>query len=114
MGMMYGQKVHAVGSFGELVQHYMSHVPNVISMTAKYGEMPPAELVLYHKVDKHYQAEDVRSVAMYISLFKKEFPSRKVPDGVKFKAVSMGITADAVNGIGYPHADGTYHYFAVR
>jgi len=111
--MMYGQKVMVAGSFAELVQHHMSHLMNVIQMTAQYGEMLPEQLVLYHKVDKHYQAENPRSVAMYIAMFASEFPNSEVPAGVKFKAKSMGLKADAKLGVGYPHADGTYHWFSV-
>jgi hypothetical protein len=101
-------------TFIELVNNYQNHPVNCILLTTKYGEEMAFEAkVLLHKVEKHYNNNDARSVAQYLALFFREYWGQTgVPKAAAKIAMDMGIIYHAVNGVGYPHADGTFHYFS--
>lgn len=98
-------------SFKELVEVYSASATQCILFTAWYGDnIPLWSKVLLHKVEKHHKARDARSMAMYVALFLAEYPREDVPSGVVTLCKAAGLQRKG-RMVGYPHADGTYHWF---
>jgi hypothetical protein len=84
-------------------------------MTAKYGDIPVSQQVLRYKVDKNLEEGNIRSVAKYIALYMKEYGTVNFPKEVKEVAIKLKLDYNKEKGlVGYPHADGTYHYFDAK
>lgn len=98
------------GKFRELVEGYAGSMANQVVLTARHGEdLPFEQRVLLHKLEKH--RGDNRKVAQYIALFLRDYPgplSRQV--AVVAKAHELKLS-EARRLVGYPHRDGTCHWF---
>jgi len=113
--MKEGDKKYEAGSFHEMVQNYGSRMMNVLHMTVQYGDIPVEQKVLRYKVDKHLAEGNVREVAMYIALYLKEYGPVNFPKEVGDIARSLKLDHNKERGeVGYPHKDGTYHYFDAK
>ena len=97
-------------SFSKLVSEYSGFMSAVI-LTANYGDdMPFHGKVLLHKVEKHYKLGNIRSIAAYVAMFLAEYPREDVPARV-VAACQAAKLQRKDNRVGYPHSDGTYHWF---
>jgi hypothetical protein len=97
--------------FYKLVQLYRkSLVANVLFAT-RYPGQPIEVQLLLSKLEKHEKNRDLRKMASYLAMFRKDYPKSKMPEMAKDIGKRNGIRYDAINGFGYPHADGGYHYF---
>jgi hypothetical protein len=98
--------------FNELVDAYRNRLTNRVILDAKYPGLVLECQVLNHKVSKHYKNNNARSVAKYLALFFREHWGQiGVPKATAEMAMDMGIVYHAVHGVGYPHSDGTHHFF---
>lgn len=91
-------------TFKEVVEYYTGSIVSGSLLNQYNGEFP--EKVLHHKLMKH--SGNPRKSAIYIKSYMTDFgyPSERIID----KAKKLGIVYNK-RGIGYPHKDGTYHYF---
>ena len=100
-----------MSSFKELVDEYNSSVASTIILISKYGEdIPMHGKVLLHKVEKHAASCNYRSMAMYVALFLEDYPIEDIPSGVVAACKAANLKRN-VSQVGYPHKDGTYHWF---
>jgi hypothetical protein len=100
-----------MSSFKELVDGYNSSVASAIILTSKYGEdIPMHGKVLLHKVEKHAALCNYRSMAMYVALFLADYSREDIPSGVVAACKAANLKRNG-RQVGYPHADGTYHWF---
>ncbi len=97
-------------NFKQLVQEYSAHVTNLVVMTAHYGDsVPIQDMVLLDKVEKHYREGNIRDVAIYIAGYIEGYTT-SLPERVRDIAHKLGLKRGPL-GVGYPHSDGTYHWF---
>jgi len=99
------------GEFSNLVSHYQANLIANVMFDARYPGQEPECQLLISKLEKHEKAGDVRKMAYYLALFRQDFPGTKIPELAKTIGKRNGIIYDPVDGFGYPHADGGYHYF---
>jgi hypothetical protein len=97
-------------SFSKLVSAYRGNLMANISL-AMYGDtMPFHGKVLLHKVEKHYATGNIRSMAIYVAMFLAEYYREDLPSRVVDLCKTAGLKRKE-RKVGYPHADGTYHWF---
>jgi hypothetical protein len=97
-------------SFKKLVSAYHGNLIANITL-AMYGDVIPFHCrVLMHKVEKHYHLGNLRSMAMYVAMFLAEYPREDVPSEVVTRCKGVKLQRKG-RKVGYPHADGTYHWF---
>ena len=103
-------------TFLELVSHYLSSITTSTLIRANWaGDVVGddfAAMVLLHKLDEHRKAHNPRSMAKYLALWIKGNHG-PLTDKAKGFAVEAGLKYNKTHGVGYKHADGTYHWFAV-
>ena len=97
-------------SFKKLVAAYRGNLMANIQLAVCGDTMPFHCRVLTQKVAKHAAAGNIRSMAIYMAMFLAEYPREDVPPGVVDLCKSAGLKRKG-RKVGYPHADGTYHYF---
>ncbi len=102
-------------TFRELVDAYQTSVTSSVILRASYvaqcGDENFAAMVLLHKLDKHYAAGNARSVASYLADWYQDGDFGALPERAKEIAKSLKLRRSHDNHVGYPHADGTYHWF---
>ena len=97
-------------SFSKLVAAYRGNLVANITL-AVYGDTMPFHCrVLSQKVAKHAAAGNIRSMAAYMAMFLAEYPREDVPSRVVTLCKAAGLQRKE-RKVGYPHADGTYHWF---
>jgi len=97
-----------------LISQYDNRISNKVVLTTKYteevGEENFSQMVLLHKLDKHFGNDNARSCAIYIQMWLAEelgkLPKRAIEIAQKLK-----LKTDGKVEVGYPHSEGTYHYF---
>ena len=97
-------------SFKKLV---LAHRDNLMAniKLAVYGDIMPLHCkVLLHKIEKHSRLCNSRSMAVYMAMFLAEYPREDVPSRVVALCKAANLRRSGVR-VGYPHADGTYHWF---
>jgi hypothetical protein len=104
-------------SFSSLVQNYGNHIQNVVLLKSRWGSEVGGQLeccILLHKLDKHRRTGNLRDMAKYMALYIREgFANRYgVPKRARGWAIEAGLKKSKTNGVGYPHKDGSYHWFA--
>ena len=97
-------------SFSKLVAASRGNLIANVLLAVHGDTMPFHGKVLLHKVEKHYATGNIRSMAAYVAMFLAEYPREDLPSKVVdlCKAVKLQRKGRKV---GYPHADGTYHWF---
>jgi len=106
-----------MGKFADLVQDYSSHLANRIILTSRYGDqIPYREAVLRSKIDKHLRTKNLRSIAHYLALYHRDYgtmPDSFLTDfGGQLRKVDIRSKVDrGIHSFGYPHTDGTHHWF---
>lgn len=97
-------------SFKKLVSAYRSNLMANIHL-AVYGDTMPFHCrVLSQKIEKHHAAGNIRSMAVYMAMFLAEYPREDVPPMVVTLCKAAGLQRKD-RKVGYPHADGTHHWF---
>lgn len=111
-------------TFKELVNEYEKHIPNVISLRAKFPKLETVAMqVLAEKAEKH--ASDFRKLAIYLAGYAEMIPVNKkmfkdlllaIPTlGNAYKKKALEVNGDEfIQLVGYAHSDGTYHWFEVK
>lgn len=110
-------------TFRELCVRYRTSIASIVRIEAALpGEDRPWEQkVLMHKLLK--RADEPRNAAKYIAAYLEAFGRELDADttsgfGLPPEAVALAgrlsLRWSAEYGVGYPHADGTYHFFSVR
>jgi hypothetical protein len=100
-------------TFRSLVSEYSNCLANRVILTARYagevGEENFDQIVLLHKLDKHFENNNARSCASYLQMWISEefgkLPVRAIEIALRLKLKTDG------KSVGYLHADGTYHWF---
>jgi len=102
-----------VTTFKELVKAYTGSLMATILIHAKYGETTSSipVMVLLDKLEKHYAGKNARSAANYMAAFLKDYPKEVLPPRVKEICSNLTLLRTDHNAVGYPHTDGTYHWF---
>ena len=97
-------------SFSKLVAASRGNLmANII--LAVYGDVMPFHCkVLSSKIEKHYSLGNIRSMAVYMAMFLAEYPREDVPSRVVALCKAAKLQRKE-RKVGYPHADGTYHWF---
>lgn len=103
-----------MSSFKKLVEEGYQGFMSSLMLTARYGEDLPLHVkVLLHKVDKHATLGNSRSMAMYIAMFLKDYPEENLPPRIVAACKAAKLKKAGIM-VGYPHNDGTYHWFGGR
>lgn len=101
-------------SLRNLIRDYESNLTS--SVTIRGAQSPYtddfAQAVLLHKLSKHRQSGNVRSMAIYLAKWIKE-DLGPLSDRAKGLAREAGLIYDSYKGVGYSHSDGTYHWFSI-
>ena len=108
-------------TFSELCAGYRQSIASMVIIDAALpGDRPFEEKVLMHKL--HKWADDPRNAAKYIAAYLECFgrscdlKSRKAPElppEARAVAARLRLKWEPEFGVGYPHADGRYHFFSV-
>lgn len=95
--------------FEELVNAYGDNlVSNILLKFRNQEGRPLHHAVLLHKLDKY--KDNPRKLALYIASFLGSY--RDLPTEAKDIARRSGLVKSE-HGVGYPHVDGSYHWFQV-
>lgn len=97
-------------SFSKLVAAYRGNLVANITLAVHGDAMPFHCKVLSKKIAKHAAAGNIRSMAIYMAMFLAEYPREDVPSEVVDLCKSAGLKRKG-RMVGYPHDDGTYHWF---
>lgn len=97
-------------SFKKLVAAYRGNLIANLSLAMRGDVMPFHCRVLTHKISKHFALGNIRSMAIYMAMFLAEYPREDVPSEV-VAACKAAKLLRKEKRVGYPHADGTYHWF---
>ncbi len=98
-------------SLSSLIEDYSNNLTSSVTIR---GQQSPytddfGQAVLLHKLDKHFAAGNLRSMAMYLAMWIREDLG---PLSEKAKNIARDNDLRYVNGaVGYPHEDGTHHWF---
>jgi len=68
---------------------------------------------LHYTVQRLLMDEDVRSAASLIAMYLSEHVAMGIHETTKPMLKAAKLVSNKKYGVGYPHADGTNHYFAV-
>ena len=100
-----------MSTFKKVVIEYSNHLSNSTILRARYSDESEnfAQMVLLSKLDKHQHKSDPRSLAVYLHKWLVE-DLGKLPERAKDIARSWRLQTDG-KAVGYPHKDGTYHWF---
>jgi hypothetical protein len=72
------------------------------------------QCMLHYFVVKHSVEYNCREMAMLIAKYLSEFDDVGIHDSTKRIIREVGLKRNTKYGVGYPHADGTYHYFKIE
>lgn len=100
-----------MGQFSKLVQEYQNNLMANITFAVRYPGVSIEGQLLLSKLEKHESTHDLRKMASYLAMFRRDYPMSKMPEMAKDIGKRNGIVYDPIYGFGYPHADGGYHYF---
>ena len=101
-------------SLSSLIKDYENNLTS--SVTIRGQQSPYTEdfgqAVLLHKLDKHLKNQNLRSIAMYLAMWIREDLG---PLSEKAQIIAKDNRLLYQNGkVGYPHEDGTYHWFDAK
>ncbi len=71
------------------------------------------QAVLHYFVVKHSIEYDIREMAIIVALYLREFRNKGVHEATKALLRETDLRYNKKYGVGYPHADGSYHWFWV-
>jgi hypothetical protein len=103
-------EITMANTFLEMVRGYQTGFLQMSIIQKTYPAKTFAGSVLLKKLEKYDKAGNIRSIAKYIHLFYKENLG-ELPERAKTIARKHKLKRTASNKVGYPHADGTYHWF---
>jgi hypothetical protein len=98
----------------ELIKDYSNSITTAALIRAQAAPYTEdfSQAVLLYKLVKHRRDVNLRSMAKYLALWIHE-DLGPLCDRAKELAREAELKYDKTHGVGYPHADGTYHWFSV-
>lgn len=100
-------------TFTDIITHYTIDelVTTCMELTIDLAEMP--QRVLHYIVMTSIVNGDLREVANVTAKYLSEFREMGIHENTKVLLRKSTIRQTKQYGIGYPHQDGTYHWFAI-
>ena len=101
-------------TFDEVVKTYLSSMASCVMLQNENPDLFFPACVLMHKLGKYDRNGDARSIALYLHLFLNEAYGQiaeNIPQQARELARKWNLKRTSDGSVGYPHPDGTYHWF---